>query len=525
MVYKCTLLHSYRTLIAPISGVMGSILKLSLALIFALNIPFALVQPSLAFAKGKKSTSSKKDKSEDEKEPLSPPSPDSDDDDDGEGDPFMRFERATMKDQNCDPTFLLDLYRKYRLVNCLTSYTGICLDPTADEIFYGISSGLTTAGTSIGLEMGKNSAATVLKEQLALTHAQMAELKAGQTELVKEIQAVRAAYAAESAATAAIPATPESIAIAQVEKKITTGRLVRAVFKGGIRGLLIGSLVTVGWTFWDSEYREAITEYLKTSVISPVGCAAVDENDPNFKKYVPLEPGTCRTPIYTPGHPKVLAFLELPMPEKLKLLKNNRLVCGYYKSLNRELEQRIDKLNGKARIKNVTCNQGSGEIEFQSDQKDPQLYFKIRRNPKTKEIQNYSYEERDFGIVRDGATFDLLNQDGNIMVAKTSIYNHVSLSNEIIPNDRLVSFSNGQPEKAAKTFDAFRALRKYSRTLTLCCDTPYPELKEKLKTKPNSEKVRQEDSMLEGYNKTCHPAWFGRSAKPVPLPSDPTSNR
>lgn len=522
---------------------MISAFRIFLALAFTLQLPLTILHSQAAYAKAKKAAAKISDDDEDDggkQKALTAPSPDNDEDDECEGDPYLRCERAYMKNQNCDPTFLLDLYKHFRSVNCLTSMVGFCLSPSDENVSYGVYTGIPATAASLSADYARhknlkiNPATEQRLANLEATAARLeaaqaataAQLEAEQAVMVKQIHAVKAAVAAENAAAGILPGTPQSLVTAQVEKKVTAVRLARAVFKGAGRGFALGLAVTVGSTFWDSEYRHAITEFISNSVSTPTACDAIDENDPNFLAYVPKEPGTCRTPIYTPGHPKVLAFLELPTEQKLKILRENPLVCGFYKSLNNELLERIQKLNGKTRVKNVQCN-ANGDIVFQSQQRTPEIFYKIHRDPKKKDLLSYSYEQSAQGdIPKESATFTLTKEDDdNFTVSRTSVYNNVSGLNDLYSNNKLVAFSRGMPLRATKTFDAFRTIRKYAPVLTLCCDNPPPQLKEYKKTHPDHDKMLAEQKLVSGYNKICHPNWFNRSAAPAMINSKATTGK
>lgn len=388
-----------------------------------------------------KASATKTEKDADEEEEV--------DDEEGVGDPYLRYEKSTLKDQNCDPTVLENFYRKSDYFSCLTFGMGYCVQPTRMDLVWG-GTGIVTGAASAYPDVLKNGKAARGKVLHKLD--QRARVNAAYTKRVLE------GKVSKKIASVARP-------LFVLEREAALTRTVGGVVvRYGARRVALGF---VGGT----AFSLALTagEVFAENYIAPTGCAERDDTDPNFRKYVPLEKGKCNTPVYALGAPQVREFMELPLKEKLKILDSNRRICGFYRSMNEELDQRIAQLEGGSAVGKVSCDGGSGDISF-SVRNDSKRKFTIKRKPGSTELIDFEYVmEASPGVPVESAVFDLVKTDFGDELTKIQ-YTNPAKEKKTIPYEEFSKFGKLQPEKAQNLIHAFRTTRKHVPQLIECCD-------------------------------------------------------
>jgi hypothetical protein len=420
------------------------------------------------------------------------------DENDG-GDPYPRYAESALHDGNCDPTLLRQLYNKYERITCnLSLYTGTCINFNEDAARFGLLAFGTSAGT---YKLSKDRMLSRVRD--LRTRSEIAQLKGEKLSAseAKELAELNAKFVGQS-------------------EKLKMMTRIRLAAKGARFGL--GAVMGVG-AFYMYTYSDLFMQKIQAvndKVMSKLVCTAPEEQDSYFKDYVPVQAGTCRTPLYLIGHPKVQAFLAAPMKEKMKALEN-KLTCGFYKSLNVELEKRIAMEEGRAQIEKVRCDQANGQIDFQIKKINKTVdeqYFSIRRRPGTEEFADYRYLKIINGKVQERATFDLAKQEEDIRLIKTMLYMSDKDSERVVMTSQIPEFQDAEPIKSRNVFGAFRLVRRYSRNLAMCCDLDPPRApttEEKLDLKKRSN-VKKRLKQIALYEKLCPKDWFdGPSRQPV----------
>lgn len=400
------------------------------------------------------------------------------DDEEGEGDPFKRYEKSTLKDQNCDPTILAQFYKKYSYLSCLVAPSGICISPSKDEVIWA---GLGAAG---GAWTGVSTA-----------YKELRLLDQGMRQSAIEISEAAARGGAQTLTKPLLLHAGE-----RATARTMGGVIARRGLVGAGIGFLGGGLFGAGWLALD---------FSLTYGISTTACAEQDENDPNFRKYVPLEKGTCHTPIYNAGAPQVLAFMKLPLEEKLKALDGNRRICGFYKSMNEEMEVQIRQLEGGSAIGQVTCDAATGDINFKVRNNASRTYT-IKRKPGTKELRSFSYREYlTPNLVTAGADFELVKTEFGTDLSRIHILNSgISAQTRTILYENYPNYSREEPARSQTILHAFRTARLQAPTLLKCCDLSPTDF------------AKRENREL------CPAEWFPRREVNVPLPpARPRSTR
>jgi hypothetical protein len=416
--------------------------------------------------------------------------PGMEDENDG-GDPYPRYSESTLHDGNCDPTLLRQIYNKYERLTCnLSLNTGACINFNDDAARFGLLAFGTSAGT---YKLSKDRMIYKLRD--LRTRSEIAQLKGEKLapNEAKELAELNAKFIGQS-------------------EKLKMMTRIRLAAKGARFGL--GAVVGVG-AFYLYTYSDLFMQKIQVvndKVMGKLVCTAPEEQDPYFKDYVPVQSGTCRTPLYLIGHPKVQAFLAAPMKEKMKALKN-KLTCGFYKSLNIELEKRIAMEEGRPHIEKVRCDQASGQIDFQIKKINKAVdeqYFSIRRRPGTEEFADYRYLKTINGKIQEQANFDLAKQEEDIQLIKTTFYMSDSDPEHVVMTSKIPDFQDAEPIKSRNVFSAFRLARRYSRNLAMCCDldpprAPTAEEKLDLKKRGNVKKRLKQIAL---YEKLCPKDWF-----------------
>lgn len=378
-----------------------------------------------------------------------------DDDEEGVGDPYLRYEKSKLKDQNCDPTILENFYRKSDYLGCITLGTAYCIQPTRDDLtwgFYGAAGG-SLAGAKASLDSRKITRKRVLQvlDRRARTHASFT------TKFLngKSSKALSAA------------ARPLFV----LEREAGVARAVGGVVvRGGVRGAIYGFAGGLGVAA-----AMLVLDQALTNSVTPTACSERDETDPHFRKYVPLEKGTCHTPIYSIGAPQVREFMELPLKKKLEVLDSNPRICGFYRSMNEEMDKRIAELEGGSAVGKVTCDRAGGDITF-SVRNDSKRKYKIKRKPETTELTSFEYAmQASPGVNIDTAIFDLVKTESGTELSKIQ-FSSVDKQAKTFAYDEFPKFQKQNPEKSQKLVHAFRTTRKHTPQLIKCCDKSDKEL-------------------------------------------------
>jgi hypothetical protein len=426
-------------------------LLLRLFILLAFVSPQAFVAKAHAKPASAKEKKKKTDEDENEKE--------DDDDEAGEGDPYVRYEKSKFKNQNCDPTILENFYKKYGYLSCLVTNSGVCVSPTKDELSYALYGGFTGAGAGVTSGLAARKAARLeLLRQADLAARNAAE-------------AVSDATAGRTAAQIMKGAKP--LLLAQTEKtaaRTVGGIIVRNGTRGALLGFLGGGVLGVGILAVDISL---------TYGISATGCSETTETDPNFRKYVPLEKGTCHTPVYNAGAPQVLEFLKLPLEKKLKILDGNKRICGFYRSMNEEMDVQIAQLEGGRAIGSVTCDPATGDIKFKTRVNATRTMI-IKRKPGTKEMTAFQY--RDYitpNMATAGVDFELVKTEYGTDLSRIHILNHgLENSRRTIPYEKFPEETRNNPPQTRAILYAFRTTRTHAQQLMKCCDLTAEELAE-----------------------------------------------
>ncbi len=391
-------------------------------------------------------------------------------DEEGEGDPFKRYEKSTLKDQNCDPTILAQFYKKYSYLSCLVTPSGICLNPSKDELIWA------GFGAASGGWKGVSSAYKELR---------LLDASARQS----------ATAVSEAAARGGAQALTKPLLLHAGERNTARamgGIIVRRGAIGAGLGFLAGGAFGAAWLAADISL---------TYGISPTACAEVSENDPNLRKYVPIQKGTCHTPIYNAGAPQVLNFMKLPLEEKLKALNGNRRICGFYRSMNEEMEVHIRQLEGGSAVGQVTCDAATGDIKFKVRNNATRTYT-IKRKPGTKELRSFSYREHlTPNQVTGGADFELVKTEFGTDLSKIHILNSgISTQTRIVMYEAYPNFSREEPGRSQTILHAFRTARLQAPALMKCCD------------------LSPGDFAKKENRESCPAEWFPPREVIVPLP-------
>jgi len=426
----------------------------------------------------KEEAEEEEEEKEEEEEPSVP------EDEVGEGDPYLRYEKSSLKDQNCDPTILENFYKKSTFLSCLSTGSGYCLQPGKDELSWGLYGAGAGAVGAIGSGLAQRRAARIevlryLDNAARLNAVATSEAVAGKT-AAQLARAAKPLFLMESEAVAA---------------RTLGGIVVRGGSRGALYGFLGGTAMGVGFL---------VADLAMTYGISTTGCSERDETDPNFRKYVPLEKGTCHTPVYTVGAPQVREFMKLPLKEKLKILDSNRRICGFYRSMNEEMDKRIAQLEGGSAVGSVTCDATSGDINFTiRDNKTSR--FTIKRKPGTKEMTAFQFRDHmGPNLITNAADFDLVKTEFGSELSKIHHLTGFAGTKRTIPYESFPRYDREEPGKARVLIHAFRNTRKHAPQLIACCDKSPADL-----AKPEGRIA-------------CPPEWFGKGS---PAQGSSTSTR
>ncbi len=412
--------------------------------------------------------------------------------DDG-GDPYPRYSEASYQDGNCDPTFLRDLYANWSFSTCHASLgTGSCLNI---EDYHGYW-GAATGGTKFLFSYVSDT--FNLKDRV--TDLRLKEMS-GKTPLTQkelaELQQLNAKFVGES-------------------RKLRASAKAKIFYKSVAKGALATLVFVTGYVYATSDLWPQTKQFLTGTVLKAGACSS-EERDPDFLNYVPVETGTCKTPLYQIGHPKVSAFLELPLQDKMRVLQN-KLTCGYYKSLNVELIKRNGYEEGRTQIEKVRCDHATGRINFELKKVGKAIdnnSFSISRKNGSQEFSAYTFERTIADEVQEAASFDLAKKEDDIQLVKTRILNRPEKNYTTVLTEKIPDYQANYPARARTIFGAFRTVRKYSRNLAMCCDLDPPVAPTALE-KSNPKKhlnVKKRLKQVAAYEKLCPKEWFQESPR------------
>lgn len=426
----------------------------------------------------------------------------------GEGDPYKQFPRADAEDGNCDASLMKRFYDTYRSDLCEVSIADSCIDLDWESLFWASTFGFGFAGGVVGR-----------------AGFQLSEMQRDFRQSMKDSARL------DLEASANARARNEMI---EAEKKYRSAKhkfdnrkrklyfrksyMKKAALKSTIYGGAVGIVAMAGQTIALGE----IGKKANASIFPKNLDCSDEEKHPDFVKYVPVEPGTCSTPIYAYDHPKFEAFMELPADEMLKKVQSSKRLCGYVKSWIVEVDKRRAQAREKFKIHNVTCDHSTGAINFELDKKSDTSItkFKIERKPQTEEFSSFKFE-RHFGPVLDAAAkFDLAKTEDDIQLVKTEIYNQNTEEYEKpIATGDLDKYLEEKPDKAVEVFEPFRAMRRLSRNLARCCDLdpPTPPTAAEKANRNMRANVKERQELVEAYQTLCPSRWFpdGKAPRPV----------
>lgn len=441
---------------------------------------FCLVQSPCSFAQSSRAAVSKP-------EPNSSESGSDEEDESDGGDPFARYERSKLRDQNCDPTILESFYKKFGRLSCLVTNAGICINPGKDELTWALWGAGGGAVGNVGRAYAARSAARL----------RVADFKAADQAMRAMAEALSSLGGGQAAKEALMSARPLLLSSTEREAAKTVGGMIlRNGSRGAILGFLSGGALAVILVAADITLTHGIT---------PLACAEAADQDPNFRKYVPVQKGTCHTPDYNAGAPQVREFLKLPFEEKLRVLNENPRVCGFYRSMNEEMDVRIAQLEGSRAVGRVTCDASTGDITFRA-RNDTNRTMIIKRKPGSKTPTAYQFREYAApNLAIDGADFNLVQTENGLdLTSIQSLPHGVSTVSRRIAYEEFGRYANENPPRAQTLLHAFRTVRTHAKNLMECCDMSAEDLAKK----ENHEK--------------CPPSWFPPrpAMQNVPLPPE-----